>query len=426
MLVYSHALLFNNVKAAISASSASLKETITWLTSLRESHAETTQTQAQSTPTPPQKSVIKIDWLPLLENVRAPRWPIVLCHGLFGFDKMGPANYPRLQIHYWAGIQQALAKLGAKVIVTKVPSTGTIQSRAQVLHETLERASPNGKVNLLAHSMGGLDCRYLISHHRDRTYQPLSLTTLSTPHRGSPFMDWCRDYMGLGALKDEHKLDVKPTQRPKVPEEYDIDYQVYSAYMAEREGEKVPSSLSKKNPEKQQQSEIKASQSSPTSSSPLSTNNLLSTAANAASALLDKIPAPSSAFTSSVISNVANVADTPAYANLTTDFLRDFFNPSTPDDPRVRYYSIGGQIDSPPPILSPLYVPFSVVKAVEGPNDGLVSVDSAKWGEYLGTVPVDHWDMRGGQRLIGGRSKNDWNAEEFYVRLATFLWQEGL
>jgi triacylglycerol lipase len=46
-------------------------------------------------------------------------------------------------------------------------------------------------VNLMAHSMGGLDCRYLISKVRHEKYTPLLLTTISTPHYGSPFMDWC-------------------------------------------------------------------------------------------------------------------------------------------------------------------------------------------------------------------------------------------
>jgi triacylglycerol lipase len=43
----------------------------------------------------------------------------------------------------------------------------------------------------MAHSMGGLDGRHLITHIRPTEYVPLSLTSISTPHRGSPFMDWC-------------------------------------------------------------------------------------------------------------------------------------------------------------------------------------------------------------------------------------------
>ncbi len=35
-------------------------------------------------------------------------------------------------------------------------------------------------------------------------------------------------------------------------------------------------------------------------------------------------------------------------------------------------------------------------------NDGLVSVESAKWGEFLGVMEgCDHWDMRGGGRRGG-------------------------
>lgn len=45
-------------------------------------------------------------------------------------------------------------------------------------------------VNLIGHSMGGLDCRHLLTHIRPQEYNPVSLTTLATPHRGSPFMAW--------------------------------------------------------------------------------------------------------------------------------------------------------------------------------------------------------------------------------------------
>lgn len=64
-------------------------------------------------------------------------------------------------------------------------------------------------------------------------------------------------------------------------------------------------------------------------------------------------------------------------------FLRDEFNPKTPDIPGVKYYSVAGDIQ--PAIYNPLYFPFKNVERVEGPNDGLVSVESAKWGEFLGT-----------------------------------------
>ncbi|CAJ0844078.1 15825_t:CDS:2 [Entrophospora sp. SA101] len=138
--------------------------------------------------------------MPVRPNYSAPKLPIVLCHGLFGFDKLGPDAIPYLQIHYWGGVQEALKKLGAKVVTTKVPRTGCIRARALALHRILESTLHGFELNLLAHSMGGLDCRYLITHLPTDNCSIRSLTTIGTPHRGSPFMDWCRDNIGLGKL----------------------------------------------------------------------------------------------------------------------------------------------------------------------------------------------------------------------------------
>jgi hypothetical protein len=41
------------------------------------------------------------------------------------------------------------------------------------------------------------------------------------------------------------------------------------------------------------------------------------------------------------------------------------------------------------------FVPHLIIKGQEGPNDGLVSVESAKWGEYKGTLDADHYDVVG-------------------------------
>lgn len=72
-----------------------------------------------------------------------------------------------------------------------IDRTGSIQSRAARLDEQLQSHARGRGINFLAHSMGGLDCRHLISHIKPAEYAPLSLTCISTPHRGSPFMDWC-------------------------------------------------------------------------------------------------------------------------------------------------------------------------------------------------------------------------------------------
>lgn len=91
--------------------------------------------------------------MPVTPHYLPPRAPIVLCHGLYGFDKIGPDSLPLLQVQYWGGIENALAKLGAKVIVTKVPSTGSILERAQTLHSILKSILEGREVNFIAHSM---------------------------------------------------------------------------------------------------------------------------------------------------------------------------------------------------------------------------------------------------------------------------------
>jgi triacylglycerol lipase len=144
----------------------------------------------------------------LYDPVRAPRNPVVLCHGtsscipsdslsenkqgLYGFDVRGPESFPILRHHYWSNVLNILRdKVGAEVIVTSVPSTGSIASRAKTLHKLLRERATGRSINFMAHSMGGLDCRHLISHIKPTEYTPVSLTTIATPHRGSPFMDWC-------------------------------------------------------------------------------------------------------------------------------------------------------------------------------------------------------------------------------------------
>ena len=104
-----------------------------------------------------------------------------------------------LRQHYWSNVLSILRqKVGAEVIVTSVPPTGSIASRAQTLDGLLRERASGKSINFIAHSMGGLDCRHLISHIKPTEYTPLSLTTIATPHRGSPFMDWCT----VGPLDD--------------------------------------------------------------------------------------------------------------------------------------------------------------------------------------------------------------------------------
>ena len=67
--------------------------------------------------------------------------------------------------------------------------TRGVAHRAAELKRFIRERFPDDKVHVIAHSMGGLDARYMISHlgMEDRV---LSLTTVGTPHWGSTFADW--------------------------------------------------------------------------------------------------------------------------------------------------------------------------------------------------------------------------------------------
>src|SRR5262249_53560901 len=111
-----------------------------------------------------------------------PRLPIVLAHGLMGFDEIVLIGKRH---HYFRGIPDELTQgMGVAVYRPRVAGSASIAARAEALCAHV-RALPEGRVNLIAHSMGGLDARYAITHLglADRV---ASLTTMGTPHHGTP------------------------------------------------------------------------------------------------------------------------------------------------------------------------------------------------------------------------------------------------
>jgi len=109
-------------------------------------------------------------------------YPIVLVHGLDGFKNIGPINY-------FNGVADALSKDGHQVFVPQVAAYNSSEVRgAQLLtfvKDVLAQTGAN-KVNLLCHSQGGLDCRYVATK---LATQVASVTTVSTPHHGTPIAD---------------------------------------------------------------------------------------------------------------------------------------------------------------------------------------------------------------------------------------------
>lgn len=274
-------------------------------------------------------------------TIDTPKYPIVLAHGLLGFSELKLATaLPAVQ--YWYGIQEALEQNGATVMAASVPPSSSIEQRAAKLRDDIASATfPAGLdgVNIIAHSMGGLDARYMTAHLAPANVRVRSVTTIATPHRGSHFADF-----------------------------------------------------------------------------------LLSPAAAAGPLHLTKLYG--------LIERAG--LGTQAFGQLTREYMQGTFNPSVPDDPSVRYFSYGAHTDEPP-LLSPFRQPWRIIDEVEGANDGLVSVESSRWGTYKGTLlGVSHLDlinwsnrMKWTVREWMGMKKT-FNAIAFYLDIADMLAKEGL
>ncbi|GEM08235.1 triacylglycerol lipase [Rhodotorula toruloides] len=241
----------------------------------------------------------------LKNKYRSPKLPLIFCHGLFGFDYIGPAGLKPLRFSYWVGVEEALAANGVEVMIGRVPASASIEERAKVLCEMIGERFPGREVNLIGHSMGGLDGRFVISRLKPTNFKIRSLTTISTPHRGSSFADYLLEDV-LGA-------------------------------------ERVPTLL-----------------------------------------------------------NTMSVLGVPgggkAFDDLTTTKMARF-NEETPDDPSVRYFSFSAEFT--PSWSNPFRIPWGVVYEREGPNDGLVSVQSARWGDHRATLHnVNHADLIGWKGVV--------------------------
>jgi triacylglycerol lipase len=214
--------------------------------------------------------------------------PIVMVHGLLGFDRLGVGNW--VIADYFRGIPAALRASGNRVLIARLNPIGGIAERAAQLKEQIEKEYPNEPVHLLSHSMGGLDSRYMITHlgMADRA---LTLTTLGTPHRGSAVASWG---MRRFAPMVEPLLDY-----------FHVQHQ--------------------------------------------------------------------------------------AFHDLTVERCK-VFNENTPDVRGVRYFSVAGKIQ-PDWLTANWGVPLSILERTEGGSDGLVSVESARYGESCEVWEADHMSL---------------------------------
>ncbi|MBA3453120.1 MAG: alpha/beta fold hydrolase [Deltaproteobacteria bacterium] len=131
---------------------------------------------------------------------RGPPLPVVLVHGLFGFDRIG---VPGARFDYFRGIAKHLGTLGCHAHAVRLPMSSSVPARAKQLVAAIE-ALPHDRIDLIAHSLGGLDARFALAH-LGLARRVRSLITVGTPHRGTPIadllhkgpLDWARRLVGV-------------------------------------------------------------------------------------------------------------------------------------------------------------------------------------------------------------------------------------
>lgn len=112
------------------------------------------------------------------------KYPVLMVHGVFFRDFE--------HLNYWGRIPAELQRNGATIYYGNHNSAAAVRNSAKELsdriHQIIQETGCE-KVNVIAHSKGGLDMRAAIALTDIAPYVA-SLTTINTPHRGCQFADY--------------------------------------------------------------------------------------------------------------------------------------------------------------------------------------------------------------------------------------------
>lgn len=266
------------------------------------------------------------------KNICATKYPLLLVHGVFFRD--------RKVFNYWGRIPAALQLNGAVIYYGNQQSALCVKDSAAELSARIkEIVEETGceKLNIIAHSKGGLDSRYALSQLDCGKYIA-SLTTINTPHRGCIFVENLFN-------------NIPENMRNKMADAYNAASRVV--------GDTNPDFLA-------------------------------------------------------------------AVGDLRESRCAEF-NRTVPDYEGIFYQSVGSVTKSAKGSRFPMDVSYPFVKKYDGENDGLVSVESMKWGEKFHFIKVD------GKRGVTHGDVIDLNREniegfdvrEYFVQLVADLKSKG-
>ena len=292
-----------------------------------------------------------------------PPYPIVLCHGFFGFEKFAGVDF----VTYFYGVKDHLAQDGETLVFTPAvdPFNSSLVRGAQLTAKVQEILAQTGypKVNLIAHSQGGLDARVVAHDHPEMI---ASVTTIATPHYGTPVADVVL------------KLEANPNAQLVI----DGLVQAVGSALYDTTGK---------------------------------TTSLAKSMQQMSSDGIAKFNA-----------DYPNVQGIP-YFSLTGRSSGSNGKPDCqlPDAPGfiAKYDSVNDPINT---LLSPTGSLLSGDGATPAPNDGLVRAKDAKWGKFLGCIPGDHFDEIGQILGAGPGLGNTFQYLPMYSDLVKYLRAQGL
>lgn len=256
--------------------------------------------------------------------------PVLLCHGYGAIASLVKPS-PLYDVALMLRSHNVLA------FAPNIVPYAKIETRAQgwvKLIKKLTEHLPGGKVNIVAHSMGGLDMRYALSK-LDIAPHIASLTTVSTPHHGTSLA--------------ELTLKTPDAIRDKLADFLDwMGDRIYPHTKSDSVG---------------------------------------------------------------------------SAAQLTRQYITEEFNPQVPDVASIPYYSYSSAVGkgTNEPIRVITRYQNKHIFELEGPNDGMVSVESAKWGEHIKTSNLSHLEQMN-MRVKDGREVL---YHTFWIEVAKMLEQQG-
>tara|TARA_R110002050_G_scaffold233390_1_gene369257 strand:- start:13499 stop:14347 length:849 start_codon:yes stop_codon:yes gene_type:complete len=258
------------------------------------------------------------------------RHPIFLCHG-FGavgsLVKPSPLHDPCM----------LMREHGIIAFAPNIVPYASIETRANnwvgLINQVCEQYQVE-KLNVVAHSMGGLDMRHALAHS-DCANKVASLTTVATPHHGTYLADFI--------LKTPEKITEKLGEV--------VNWFGNNVYPAEK-------------------------------------------------------------------SDALNSVE-----QLTRKYVQETFNPSTPT-PNIPIFSYSAAVGKGTDFsLNPVFLfQNGHIYDKEGLNDSFVSIESATWGEHLGTIALSHMN----QINVQVSKENKPKYFDFWIGVAKMLREKGL